>query len=170
VARMWRFEPEEVTVPAGSRSRECSSGPSAIRLSIFWLLPTCVMYYTMLPKLCGGKLFSDFAGRLTFLWLLVYSAPVGIHHQFTEPGISDTWKFVHLSLPCWWRSRVFSPPSPWPHLWSTAQCRTAGAVFWAGGRNCPISIKIADCFRIFFPGWSFSSLAGSPESSMRPTV
>jgi len=64
-------------------------------LVYFWLLPTYVMYYTMLPKLAGGKLFSDFAGRLTFLWLLLYSAPVGIHHQFTEPGISTTWKFVH---------------------------------------------------------------------------
>jgi cytochrome c oxidase subunit 1 len=64
-------------------------------LVYFWLLPTYVMYYTMLPKLCGGKLFSDFAGRLTFLWLVLYSAPVGIHHQFTEPGISTTWKFVH---------------------------------------------------------------------------
>ena len=64
-------------------------------LVYFWLLPTYVMYYTMLPKLAGGKLFSDFAGRLTFLWLVLYSAPVGIHHQFTEPGISTTWKFVH---------------------------------------------------------------------------
>ncbi|HXX42440.1 MAG TPA: cbb3-type cytochrome c oxidase subunit I [Chthoniobacterales bacterium] len=64
-------------------------------LVYFWLLPTYVMYYTMLPKLSGGKLFSDFAGRLTFLWLVLFSAPVGIHHQFTEPGISTTWKFVH---------------------------------------------------------------------------
>jgi cytochrome c oxidase subunit 1 len=64
-------------------------------LVYFWLMPAYVMYYTMLPKLAGGKLFSDFAGRLTFLWLLLYSAPVGIHHQFTEPGISSTWKFVH---------------------------------------------------------------------------
>jgi cytochrome c oxidase subunit I len=64
-------------------------------LVYFWLLPAYIMYYTMLPKLAGGKLFSDFAGRLTFLWLLLYSAPVGIHHQFTEPGISSTWKFVH---------------------------------------------------------------------------
>ena len=64
-------------------------------LVYFWLLPAYVMYYTMLPKLSGGKLFSDFAGRLTFLWLVLYSAPVGIHHQFTEPGISSTWKFVH---------------------------------------------------------------------------
>ena len=64
-------------------------------LVYFWLMPAYVMYYTMLPKLAGGKLYSDFAGRLTFLWLVLYSAPVGIHHQFTEPGISDTWKFVH---------------------------------------------------------------------------
>jgi cytochrome c oxidase subunit 1 len=64
-------------------------------LVYFWLLPTYVMYYTMLPKLSGGKLFSDFAGRLTFMWLVLFSAPVGIHHQFTEPGISSTWKFVH---------------------------------------------------------------------------
>ena len=64
-------------------------------LVYFWLLPTYVMYYTMLPKLSGGKLFSDFAGRFTFMWLVLFSAPVGIHHQFTEPGISTTWKFVH---------------------------------------------------------------------------
>jgi cytochrome c oxidase subunit 1 len=50
-------------------------------LVYFWLLPTYVMYYTMLPKLSGGKLFSDFAGRLTFLWLVLYSAQVGIHHD-----------------------------------------------------------------------------------------
>src|SRR6476620_8262614 len=56
-------------------------------LVYFWLLPTYVMYYTMLPKLAGGKPFSDFAGRLTFLWLVLYSAPVGLHHQYTEPAI-----------------------------------------------------------------------------------
>ena len=64
-------------------------------LVYFWLLPAYVMYYTMLPKLAGGKLFSDFAGRFTFLWLIVYSAPIGLHHQYTEPAISSSWKFVH---------------------------------------------------------------------------
>lgn len=64
-------------------------------LVYFWILPAYVMYYTMLPKLSGGKLFSDFAGRFTFLWLVVYSSPIGIHHQYTEPAISSTWKFVH---------------------------------------------------------------------------
>jgi cytochrome c oxidase subunit 1 len=64
-------------------------------LVYFWIMPAYVMYYVMLPKVCGGKLFSDFAGRFTFLWFVVYSAPIGIHHQFTEPGIDSTWKFVH---------------------------------------------------------------------------
>ena len=64
-------------------------------LVYFWLLPAYVMYYTMLPKLAGGKLYSDFAGRFTFMWLVAFSAPIGIHHQYTEPAISTTWKSVH---------------------------------------------------------------------------
>jgi cytochrome c oxidase subunit 1 len=64
-------------------------------LVYFWLLPAYTMYYTMLPKLSGGKLYSDFAGRFTFLWLVLFSAPIGIHHQYTEPGISTVWKSVH---------------------------------------------------------------------------
>jgi len=64
-------------------------------LVYFWLLPAYVMYYTMLPKLAGGKLYSDMAGRFTFLWLIVFSAPVGLHHQYMEPAISSTWKFIH---------------------------------------------------------------------------
>ena len=63
-------------------------------LVYFWLMPALVMYYVMLPKVAGGKLYSDFAGRFAFLWLLVFSAPVGLHHQFMEPGISSSWKFV----------------------------------------------------------------------------
>lgn len=64
-------------------------------LVYFWILAVYVMYYTMLPRITGGKLFSDFAGRFTFLWFILYSAPIGIHHQFTEPAISSEWKFLH---------------------------------------------------------------------------
>lgn len=63
-------------------------------LVYFWLLPTYVMYYTMLPKLAGGKLFSDFAGRFTFMALILLSCPIGLHHQFADPGISTTSKGV----------------------------------------------------------------------------
>jgi len=67
-------------------------------LVYFWLLPAYVMYYVMLPRIAGGKLYSDFAGRLVFMLFIVLSAPVGLHHQFGDPGISVSWKWLHTIL------------------------------------------------------------------------
>jgi cytochrome c oxidase subunit I len=67
-------------------------------LVYFWLLPIYVLYYTMLPRLAGGKLFSDFAGRFSFLMFIVLSTPLGLHHQFADPGISSTWKGMQMVL------------------------------------------------------------------------
>ena len=57
-------------------------------LVYFWLLPAYIMFYTMLPKLAGGKLFSDLAGRISLFLFLLFSVPVGVHHQFSDPSIS----------------------------------------------------------------------------------
>jgi cytochrome c oxidase subunit 1 len=54
-------------------------------LVYFWLLPAYIAYYTILPKVAGGKLYSSNAGRLAFLLFLILSTPVGVHHQFSEP-------------------------------------------------------------------------------------
>ncbi len=67
-------------------------------LVYFWLLPTYVMYYNVLPKIVGGKLYSDFAGRFAFLMFLLFSSPLGLHHQFSDPGISSDWKAIHTFL------------------------------------------------------------------------
>jgi cytochrome c oxidase subunit 1 len=67
-------------------------------LVYFWLLPIYVLYYTMLPRLAGGKLYSDFAGRVSFMAFIVLSCPLGLHHQFADPGISSTWKGVQTIL------------------------------------------------------------------------
>src|SRR5207248_1808666 len=67
-------------------------------LVYFWLLPTYVMYYMTLPRLAGGKLYSDFYGRFAFLAFIVLSAPLGLHHQFTEPALSSGYKFLHAAL------------------------------------------------------------------------
>src|SRR5579884_31212 len=64
----------------------------------FWLLPTYVSWYTMVPRQAGGKLFSDPMARVAFVLFLVLSTPVGIHHQFTDPGISPNWKLVHAFI------------------------------------------------------------------------
>jgi cytochrome c oxidase subunit I len=67
-------------------------------LVYFWLLPAYVSWYFMLPKQAGGKLFSEPLARLAFWLFLVLSIPVGLHHQFLDPGISPAWKFVHAFL------------------------------------------------------------------------
>ncbi len=64
-------------------------------LVYFWLLPSYVMYYTMLPKLAGGKLFSDGVARAVFMFFIVFSIPVGTHHQFADPAISSSSKLLH---------------------------------------------------------------------------
>jgi cytochrome c oxidase subunit I len=67
-------------------------------LVYFWLLPSYVMFYVMLPAIAGGKLYSDAAGRLAFMLFIVLSAPVGIHHQFADPGIDSGYKWFHGGL------------------------------------------------------------------------
>ena len=67
-------------------------------LVYFWLLPAYIMYYTILPKVAGGKLYSDLAGRIVFFLFLLFSVPVGVHHQFGEPSISKGIKVVQSLL------------------------------------------------------------------------
>lgn len=67
-------------------------------LVYFWLLPAYVSWYGMLPKQVGGKLFSDSLARLAFWMFLIVSVPVGFHHQFTDPGVPQTWKWIHALL------------------------------------------------------------------------
>ncbi len=67
-------------------------------LVYFWLLPAYIMYYVMLPKLAGGKLFSDRAGRIVFYLFIVLSIPVGVHHQFADPAITQGLKMMHTVL------------------------------------------------------------------------
>lgn len=67
-------------------------------LVYFWLLPAYVAWYGMLPKQVGGKLFSDGLARLVFWLFLVLSIPVGLHHQYLDPGVPSGWKAVHAIL------------------------------------------------------------------------
>lgn len=63
----------------------------------FWLMPAYMMWYIMLPKLSGGKLFSDPLARVVFVLFLLLSTPVGIHHQYLDPGIAEGYKFIAMT-------------------------------------------------------------------------
>ncbi len=67
-------------------------------LVYFWLLPAYVIWYTVLPRVAGGKLFSAPLARLVFALFILFSTPVGFHHQFMDPGVSAGWKLLHTFL------------------------------------------------------------------------
>ncbi|HSE05557.1 MAG TPA: cbb3-type cytochrome c oxidase subunit I [Methylomirabilota bacterium] len=64
----------------------------------FWLLPAYISWYTLAPRQAGGRLFSDPMARVSFLLFLVLSAPLGLHHQVTDPGIHAGWKLFQAFL------------------------------------------------------------------------
>ena len=64
----------------------------------FWLMPAYIAFYTLLPQAAGGRLYSDTMGRLTFIMLLIFSLPVGMHHLLVDPEHGSGFKFVQSFL------------------------------------------------------------------------
>jgi len=63
----------------------------------FWLLPAYLVWYTVLPKLAGGRLFSDPLARVVFVLFVILSTPVGFHHQYVDPGIPEGFKMIAMT-------------------------------------------------------------------------
>jgi cytochrome c oxidase subunit 1 len=61
----------------------------------FWLIPTYIAFYVLLPQAAGGRLYSDTMGRIAFVQLLIFSMPIGIHHLFADPQVGAGFKFLH---------------------------------------------------------------------------
>ena len=60
----------------------------------FWLMPAYIAFYTLVPQAAGGRQYSDTMGRLTFIMLLVFAVPVGMHHLFADPQVGGGFKFL----------------------------------------------------------------------------
>jgi cytochrome c oxidase subunit 1 len=61
----------------------------------FWLMPSYIAFYTIIPRAIGGRLYSDTMARLSFALFLVFAMPIGIHHLFADPQVGSGFKFVH---------------------------------------------------------------------------
>ena len=64
-------------------------------LVYFWLLPAYIVWYTFIPRILNVRIFSDTLARVVFVLFIIFSTPVGFHHQFMDPGIEPSWKFFH---------------------------------------------------------------------------
>jgi cytochrome c oxidase subunit 1 len=60
-------------------------------------MPAYFAWYTVLPKLSGGRLFSDPLARVVFILFLLLSTPVGFHHQYADPGVPEGFKFIAMT-------------------------------------------------------------------------
>jgi cytochrome c oxidase subunit 1 len=67
-------------------------------LVYFWIMGAYTIWYAIVPTTYRGTIFSDALTRVSFISLLVLSTPVGLHHQFLDPGIPAGWKFLHTVL------------------------------------------------------------------------
>jgi cytochrome c oxidase subunit 1 len=64
----------------------------------FWLIPSYIAYYTIVPRAIGGKVYSDTMARLAFILFLVVAMPIGIHHTFEDPQVGAGFKFIHSAF------------------------------------------------------------------------
>jgi cytochrome c oxidase subunit 1 len=64
----------------------------------FWLMPSYIVFYTIVPRAIGARLYSDTMGRVSFVLFLVFSMPIGFHHLFADPQVGAGFKFVHAAM------------------------------------------------------------------------
>ena len=64
----------------------------------FWLVPTYIAYYVIVPRAIGGRVFSDTMARIAFILFLVIAMPIGMHHTFGDPQLGAGFKFIHSAF------------------------------------------------------------------------
>src|ERR1700733_12964793 len=67
----------------------------------FWLIPSYIAYYTLMPQAAGGRLYSDTMGRITFVLFLVFSIPVGLHISSWTPSMDRVSSSFNRHLLLW---------------------------------------------------------------------
>jgi cytochrome c oxidase subunit 1 len=64
----------------------------------FWLMPAYIAFYTLVPQVADGRLYSDTMGRLTFVMFLVFAVLVGMRHLLVDPEHGSAFKFLQSFL------------------------------------------------------------------------
>ena len=67
----------------------------------FWLMPSYIAFYTIVPRAIGSRLYSDAMGRVAFALFLVFAMPTGIvdSHLFADARqVGAGFKFVHAVM------------------------------------------------------------------------
>ncbi len=63
-----------------------------------WYLTAVSAWYVIVPKIIGGRRFSDTLTRVVIIGLVVMNITGGFHHQIIDPGISEQIKYMHVFM------------------------------------------------------------------------
>ena len=63
-----------------------------------WYLTAVSAWYVFVPKIIGGKRWSDTLTRVVIILLVMMNITGGFHHQIVDPGISPSIKFMHVFM------------------------------------------------------------------------
>lgn len=91
----WAFGWKETINVMLSRTLFWSFGHTAVNV---WYLAAVSAWYVAVPKIIGGKLFSDSLARMVVILSVVLNIPGGFHHQIVDPAITEPIKFMHVFM------------------------------------------------------------------------
>ncbi|MDQ0157407.1 cbb3-type cytochrome c oxidase subunit I [Robertmurraya andreesenii] len=63
-----------------------------------WYLTAVSAWYVVVPKIIGGKRWSDLLTRMVVIPLVIMNITGGFHHQIIDPGISVSIKYMHVFM------------------------------------------------------------------------
>ena len=63
-----------------------------------WYMTAVSAWYVIVPKVIGGRRFSDTLTRVVVIILVITNIPGGFHHQIVDPGMAETLKFLHVFM------------------------------------------------------------------------
>ncbi|WP_342388669.1 cbb3-type cytochrome c oxidase subunit I [Salinicoccus bachuensis] len=91
----WAFGWTETINVMLSRTLFWSFGHTLVNV---WYLVAISVWYTILPRIIGGRIFSDTLARLVVILIVILNVPGGFHHQIVDPAFSEGLKFMHVFM------------------------------------------------------------------------
>lgn len=91
----WAFGWTETINVMLSRTLFWSFGHTFVNI---WYLTAVSVWYVAVPKIIGGRLFSDLLTRVVIILLVIANIPGGFHHQIVDPGMSEGMKLTHAGM------------------------------------------------------------------------
>jgi cytochrome c oxidase subunit 1 len=117
----------------------------------FWLIPTYVFLYAIVPEEARGYLFSDGMARIALVLLFVFGLPIGMHHLYMDPPHSAGFKLLQgigtfmVTLPTF-----ITAFTVWASLETSGRLRGGTGLFgWMGRLRWSDPVVLAGVLALF---------------------